>query len=88
MKPKHCWSGYKREGEVIVHKRNGGMQIGSRPAQGRRIDPIDIKRKLDEGIEPMELAKDEQYFHIVMRYKRSFEKYAAHKKRKLLTNER
>ena len=25
MKPKHCWSGYKREGEVIVHKRNGGI---------------------------------------------------------------
>lgn len=76
------------QNEAYCSKEGKFTEVGSRPAQGRRTDLIDAKRKLDEGIEPMELAQNEQYFGTVMRHERFFEKYAAFKRRKLVSHDR
>lgn len=49
----------------------------------KHMTPLMIaKQRLEEGLEPMELAKDPMYFEIVMKNLSFFERYAVHVKPK------
>ena len=39
-----------------------------------------VKHRLEEGLEPMQLAQDDMYFEIVMKNLSFFERYAVHVK--------
>lgn len=70
------------QNEAYCSKQGKLVEVGERPMQGRRTDLTMCKRKLDEGMEVMELAQQENYFGHVAKHHKFFEKYVAYKKRK------
>lgn len=64
------------------------IEFGSRPCQGRRADLIDVKRKLEQGQDVMDIAMEEQHFSTVMRHERFFNKVQNHIKRKKIEKAR
>jgi hypothetical protein len=59
------------------------------PAQGTRTDLIAVKRLLDKGKKPMEIADEhEEHFGAVMKFGRSMNDYSDYKRRRLLQNDR
>ena len=59
-------------------------EYGERPFQGMRRDLLSLKRKLDEGIKPLDLAEDDEYFGVVAKHHRFAETYSDHRKGKVL----
>ena len=47
-----------------------------------------MKRKLDEGIEPLELAEDDEFFGVVGRHHRFAETYFDYKRQKMFKTNR
>ena len=76
------------ENETYCTKEGKLIEFGERPFQGQRRDLIDMKRKLDEGIEPLELAEDEEFFGVIGRHHRFAETYYDYKRYKKFKTDR
>lgn len=77
------------QNETYCSKVGKLIEMGTRPAQGTRNDLIAVKRLLDEGKKPMEIADEhEEHFGAVMKYSRSMNEYSEYKRRRLLQNDR
>ena len=77
------------QNENYCSKEGKLIEMGTRPAQGARTDLIAVKRLLDEGKKPMEIADEhEEHFGAVMKYSRSMNEYSDYKRRRLLQNDR
>lgn len=76
------------DNERYCSKSSELIEIGERPAQGRRTDLISVKRKLEEGVRPMELAEEENFFPHIAKYDKFFHKYAEHIRAKRLKADR
>lgn len=57
---------------------NGPFFFGEGPADkgGKREDVLGVKRRLDDGEELIDIAKDEAHFEAIIRYERGFSWYA------------
>ena len=76
------------DNEKYCSKEGELLEFGERPMQGIRRDLISLKRKLDEGIKPLDLAEDDEYFGVVAKHHRFAETYSDHKKGKVLKMDR
>lgn len=79
------------EEAVLTHSENDAMSSTKSEADTKpcicpqsqksktHISPlIVVKKRIDEGMQPMELAQDEKYFDIVMKNITFLEKYTLH----------
>jgi len=73
---KYC----SKEGKLI--------EFGERPFQGQRRDLLSLKRKLDEGVQPLEAAEDDEYFGVVARHHKFAETYFDYKRAKQMSTDR
>jgi hypothetical protein len=65
------------------------IELGSMPAQGTRNDLINVKKAIDSGKRPMEIADEqEEHFGAVMKYNTNLEKYFQYKRAKRLQDDR
>jgi len=62
--------------EAYCSKEGQLIEFGERPFQGQRRDLLSMKRKLDEGVPPMKLARDDEYFGVVAKHHRFAELYS------------
>ena len=76
------------DNEKYCSKEGVLVEYGEKPFQGCRRDLISMKRKLDEGICPMELAEDDEYFSVVAKHDRFAEKYYDYKRAKVYKTDR
>lgn len=56
---------------------DGPWEFGEVPAQGKRNDLLDIKKKLDRGVPFSQVQKDEDHYSTCIRYGRALSLYAA-----------
>lgn len=52
------------------------IEFGERPMQGMRSDLIGFKRKIDAGMDPVEVGMEEPHFGTYVKYHAGMEKYA------------
>jgi len=77
------------QNEKYCSKEGKLIEFGERPKQGKRTDLIEVKRLLDEGKRPMEIADEyEEHFSTVMKFSKGMSEYSDYKRRKLLQNDR
>lgn len=70
-------------------EKEGDYRIyGDYPKQGERHDLIGFKRKIDEGMQPEEIAGDEGHFGAFVKYSGGMAKYAHHVRGKKLRLDR
>ena len=75
--------------QAYCSKEGKLIEFGERPKQGKRTDLIEVKRLLDEGKRPMEIADEyEEHFSTVMKFSKGMSEYSDYKRRKLLQNDR
>lgn len=77
-----------QDNEDYCSKEGKLEEFGTRPFQGERKDLIDLKRKLDQLIPPLEIADNEEYFGVVAKHHNFAEKYYEFKKSKVLKSDR
>lgn len=58
------------------------FERGERPKQGKRIDLLSFKRRIEEGERPLDIAEDETMFNTWINSHRALERYYQHKKKK------
>ena len=77
------------DNEKYCSKEGMLTELGVRPAQGQRNDLIAIKRAIDSGKRPMEIADEqEEHFGAVMKYNTNLEKYFQYKRAKICQDDR
>jgi hypothetical protein len=75
--------------ERYCSKEGELQKFGDEPKQGTRTDLVEVKRLLDSGKRPMEIAEEhEEHFASVMRFERSFSKYAEYKRARKCQDDR
>lgn len=77
-----------KENEAYCSKEGKYRTFGEEPFQGFRRDLLSLKRKLDEGCRPMDVAQDDEYFGVVAKHSRFAESYFQHKRTKYLSTNR
>ena len=58
------------------------IESGEKPAQGRRVDLISVKRRIDDGDLVDDIENDENYFGTVVKHRKFFEQYERKIRRK------
>jgi len=64
--------------EEYCSKEGAFHKLGDEPKQGERHDLIGFKRKLEEGLAPLEIAEEEGHFGTFVKYHGGMEKYHQH----------
>lgn len=64
-----------RDNERYCSKEGKLVEFGERPFQGQRRDLLSMKRKLEEGVQPLEMARDDEYFGVVAKHHKFAETY-------------
>lgn len=60
-------------------KKDGNFEeYGDPPHQGFRNDLVGFKRKIEEGVAPVEVAEEENHFGTYVKYHKGLEKYSHH----------
>lgn len=77
-----------KSNEAYCSKQSVLKTFGDAPFQGQRKDLIDMKRKLDAGVAPLDLAEDDEYFGVVAKHHKFAETYFEHKRGKVLKTDR
>lgn len=80
--------GSLKQNETYCSKEGHFHKLGDEPRQGERHDLIGFKRKIDEGLAPVEVAEEEGHFGAYVKYHAGFEKYAHHMKAKKIRTDR
>ena len=57
------------------------IECGERPAQGRRVDLISVKRRIDDGETVDAIEDDENFFGVIVKHRKFFEQYERKKRR-------
>jgi hypothetical protein len=63
------------------------VECGEKPAQGRRVDLISVKRRIDDGEVLDDIEDDENYFGTVCKNRKFFEQYERKKRRKIMKDD-
>ena len=77
-------NGTLAQNKTYCSKEGTLVECGERPAQGRRVDLISIKRRIDEGEKLDDIEDDENCFGVVMQHRKCFEQYERKKRRKIM----
>ena len=77
------------ENEKYCSKEGMLTEQGVRPSQGQRNDLLAVKKLIDSGKRPMEIAdENEEHFGTVMKYNTNLEKYFQYKRAKTVQDDR
>jgi hypothetical protein len=57
------------------------IECGERPAQGRRVDLISVKRRIDDGDTVDTIEDDQNFFGVIVKHRKFFEQYERKKRR-------
>ena len=78
-----------KSNEAYCSKQGELVKMGREPAQGQRNDIIAVKRLIDSGKRPMEIADEyEEHFGTVAKFDGFLNRYHSYKRRKLLQDDR
>lgn len=77
-----------QQNETYCSKQGTLHKFGDEPRQGERHDLIGFKRKLDSGLQPLEVAEEEGHFGAYAKYHAGFDKYAHHVRGKKMKTDR
>jgi hypothetical protein len=78
-----------KSNEVYCSKEGELKEFGERPTQGKRTDLIEVKKLIDSGKRPMEIADEHpEHFATIIKYERGVDKYDKYKRQKKLQNDR
>lgn len=80
--------GTLQQNESYCSKETTLTKLGDEPKQGERHDLIGFKRKLDSGLQPVEVAEEEGHFGTYVKYHTGMEKYAHHIRSKMIRQDR
>lgn len=78
------------QNDEYCSKEGKYKDLGDRPAQGRRTDLLNVKRRIDslpEGSRTLDLAEEEQNFGHFARHSRFFKEYHEHVRHKRMLKE-
>ena len=71
----------------LPHKIVNLLFTFTRPAQGRRVDLISIKRRIDEGEILDGIEDDENCCGVIVKHRKFFEQYEHKKRRKIMKDD-
>lgn len=86
-----CWApmrGSFMENEAYCSKGGHYVEFGTRPHQGMRTDLLGLKRLLDEGKQPLELAQNDDHFGVVAKHHKFAETYYDYRRAQLFKKDR
>jgi hypothetical protein len=64
-----------QQNEKYCSKEGKLVEFGERPFQGQRRDLLSMKRKLEEGVQPLKMAEDDEYFGVIAKHHKFAETY-------------
>jgi len=80
--------GSLKQNEAYCSKEGSFTKLGDEPRQGERHDLIGFKRKIEEGLTPVEVAEEEGHFGTYVKYHAGLEKYDHHHRAKTIRRDR
>ena len=83
----HTRDGSLRANKAYCSKEGQLIECGEAPAQGRRVDLISVKRRIDEGETVDDIEDDENFFGTIVKHRKFFEQYERKKRRKVMKDD-